>query len=214
MVVDRLIFDYDSNKKKASLIIGLTGGIGSGKTAASDYFTSLGVLIVDADVVAREIVEPHKPVWQQIVNHFGSEAINEDQSLNRPWLRQTVFQQPEERQWLESVTHPAIREEIIQQLQQPTEHYAMLVSPLLFESGQSDMTQRNLLIDVPVELQLSRTCARDNNNEDQVKAIIAAQMSREERRARADDIIVNDQDLSALQHACDDLHKTYLTLVS
>nr|WP_281167081.1 dephospho-CoA kinase [Oceanospirillum beijerinckii] len=192
----------------------MTGGIGSGKTAASDYFTSLGVLIVDADVVAREIVEPHKPVWQQIVNHFGSEAINEDQSLNRPWLRQTVFQQPEERQWLESVTHPAIREEIIQQLQQPTEHYAMLVSPLLFESGQSDMTQRNLLIDVPVELQLSRTCARDNNNEDQVKAIIAAQMSREERRARADDIIVNDQDLSALQHACDDLHKTYLTLVS
>ncbi len=125
-----------------------------------------------------------------------------------------MFQQPEERQWLESVTHPAIREEIIQQLQQPTEHYAMLVSPLLFESGQSDMTQRNLLIDVPVELQLSRTCARDNNNEDQVKAIIAAQMSREERRARADDIIVNDQDLSALQHACDDLHKTYLTLVS
>ena len=201
-------------KKTASLIIGLTGGIGSGKTAASDYFTSLGVLIVDADVVAREVVEPHKPVWQQIVNHFGSEAINEDQSLNRPWLRQTVFQQPEERQWLESVTHPAIREEIIQQLQQPTEHYAMLVSPLLFESGQSDMTQRNLLIDVPVELQLSRTCARDNNNEDQVKAIIAAQMSREERRARADDIIVNDQDLSALQHACDDLHKTYLTLVS
>ncbi|MAC46614.1 MAG: dephospho-CoA kinase, partial [Oceanospirillum sp.] len=96
-------------KKTASLIIGLTGGIGSGKTAASDYFTSLGVLIVDADVVAREIVEPHKPVWQQIVNHFGSEAINEDQSLNRPWLRQTVFQQPEERQWLESVTHPAIR---------------------------------------------------------------------------------------------------------
>ncbi len=201
-------------KKTASLIIGLTGGIGSGKTAASDYFTSLGVLIVDADVVAREVVEPHKPAWQQIVNHFGSEAINEDQSLNRPWLRQTVFQQPEERQWLESVTHPAIREEIIQQLQQPTEHYAMLVSPLLFESGQSDMTQRNLLIDVPVELQLSRTCARDNNNEDQVKAIIAAQMSREERRARADDIIVNDQDLSALQHACDDLHKTYLTLVS
>lgn len=201
-------------KKTASLIIGLTGGIGSGKTAASDYFASLGVLIVDADVVAREIVEPNTPVWSKIVEHFGSEAINDDQSLNRPWLRRTVFQQPEERQWLESVTHPAIREEIILQLQQPTEHYAMLVSPLLFESGQSDMTQRNLLIDVPVELQLSRTCARDNNNEDQVKAIIAAQMSREERRERADDIIVNDQDLSALQQACDDIHKKYLTLVS
>lgn len=201
-------------KKAASLIVGLAGGIGSGKTAASDYFASLGVLIVDADVVAREIVEPNTPVWQQIRDHFGPEVLSEDQSLNRPWLRQKVFQQPEERKWLESVTHPAIREEIILQLQQPTEHYAMLVSPLLFESGQSDMTQRNLLIDVPVGLQLSRTCARDNNNEEQVKAIIAAQMSREERRERADDIIVNDRDISALQQACDDIHKKYLTLLS
>ena len=133
-------------KKAASLIVGLTGGIGSGKTAASDYFASLGVLIVDADVVAREIVEPNTPVWQQIRDHFGPKVLNEDQSLNRPWLRQKVFQQPEERKWLESVTHPAIREEIILQLQQPTEHYAMLASPLLFESSQSDMTQRNLLL--------------------------------------------------------------------
>lgn len=198
--------------KKAPLIIGLTGGIGSGKTAASDYFHSLGVTIVDADVVARQVVEPHTQVWQEILQHFGSEVINDDNTLNRPWLRQIVFKTPEERQWLESVTHPAIRDEIVLQLQQATSDYAMLVSPLLFESDQNQLTQRNLLIDVPETIQMTRTCQRDNNSMEQVEAIIKAQMSRTERQKRADDIIVNDKDINHLQWACDEYHRGYLSL--
>jgi len=198
--------------KKAPLIIGLTGGIGSGKTAASDYFHSLGVTIVDADVVARQVVEPHTQVWQEILQHFGSEVINDDNTLNRSWLRQIVFKTPEERQWLESVTHPAIRDEIVLQLQQATSDYAMLVSPLLFESDQNQLTQRNLLIDVPETIQMTRTCQRDNNSMEQVDAIIKAQMSRAERQQRADDIIVNDKDITHLQRACDEYHRDYLSL--
>ncbi len=197
--------------KKAPLIIGLTGGIGSGKTAASDYFHSLGVTIVDADVVARQVVEPHTQVWQEILQHFGSEVINDDNTLNRPWLRQIVFKTPEERQWLESVTHPAIRDEIVLQLQQASSDYAMLVSPLLFESDQNQLTQRNLLIDVPETIQMTRTCQRDNNSMEQVEAIIKAQMSRAERQQRADDIIVNDKDINHLQRACDEYHRDYLS---
>ena len=96
-------------------VLGLTGGIGSGKTAASDYFASLGILVVDADIVAREIVEPGKPAWQAIKDRFGNDALLEDGALNRAWLRQKVFAEPDERQWLESQTHPRIRDEIIRQ---------------------------------------------------------------------------------------------------
>src|SRR5690606_39381501 len=104
-------------------VLGLTGGIGSGKTAASDYFAKLGIVVVDADIVAREVVEPGQPAWQAIREHFGPEVLQADDSLNRAWLRQKVFAEPAERQWLEQQTHPRIRDSIIRQLQQRSEEH-------------------------------------------------------------------------------------------
>lgn len=191
-------------------IIGLTGGIGSGKTAASDFFAHKGITVVDADIVAREVVEPNEPAWLAIKDRYGSDAFHEDQTLNRAWLRQKVFAEPEERLWLESQTHPRIRERIIQQLGMATSPYAMLVSPLLFESGQSNLVQQSLVIDVPVEVQVARASSRDTNNEAQIRRIIAAQTSREERCRQADDIVDNSGTLSELYDQLEKLHTLYL----
>lgn len=194
------------------LVIGLTGGIGSGKTAASDYFQSLGVSVVDADIEARAVVAAGSDTLRRIQTHFGDEVLLPDGQLNRAWLRQRIFRHPEERQWLESVTHPAIRQRIIDKLAASDSAYSILVSPLLFESGQDQLTDRVLLIDVPESLQLARTTERDRNTPEQVQAIIDAQMPRSERRAKADDILINDKDLHHLQQACLALHQDYLSL--
>jgi len=193
-------------------ILGLTGGIGSGKTAASDYLASKGIVVVDADVVAREVVEPGQPALQAIAERYGNDALLPDGSLNRAWLRQKVFAEPEERQWLESQTHPRIREAIIHKLQAATSAYAILVSPLLFESGQYQLTQRTLLIDVSEALQVERASQRDQNDAEQIRRIIAAQMSGADKRAKADDIADNSQDLNHLYQQLDQLHHTYLNL--
>lgn len=191
-------------------VLGLTGGIGSGKTAASDFFAGKGIAVVDADIVAREVVEPGQPAWQAIKEHFGEQALLTDGSLNRAWLRDKVFSEPDERKWLESQTHPRIRDSIIRQLQQATSAYAILVSPLLFESGQALLTQHTLLIDVPVDIQIARATSRDQNNADQIRRIIAAQMPRDERRARADDIADNSLGLAELHQQLELLHNSYL----
>lgn len=193
-------------------ILGLTGGIGSGKTAASDYLASKGIVVVDADVVAREVVEPGQPALQAIAERYGNDALLPDGRLNRAWLRQKVFAEPQERQWLESQTHPRIREAIIHQLQAATSAYAILVSPLLFESGQYQLTQRTLLIDVSEALQVERASQRDQNDAEQIRRIIAAQMSGADKRAKADDIADNSQDLNHLHQQLDQLHHTYLKL--
>jgi len=192
------------------LIVGLTGGIGSGKTAASDYFASLGIVVVDADIVAREVVEPDQPAWQAILDRFGEEALLPDRSLNRPWLRDKVFADPAIRQWLEQQTHPRIRERLEDQLAHASSDYAILVSPLLFESGQDALVSRTLVIDVPVEIQLQRACARDSNNEAQIRNIIAAQMPREARLERADDVVDNSGTLASLTEQLMPLHQHYL----
>lgn len=199
---------------KNKLIVGLTGGIGSGKTAASDYLANKGICVVDADVVAREVVEPGKPALLAIEQRYGSEALLSDGNLNRSWLREKVFADSSERRWLEQQTHPRIRDAIIQQLAAATSPYALLVSPLLFESGQAQLTQRTLLIDVPASIQVQRAANRDQNDEAQIRRIIAAQMSREDKRAKADDIADNSQDLSRLYHQLDQLHEYYLTLAN
>lgn len=192
--------------------VGLTGGIGSGKTAVSDYMKSLGVWVVDADESSRRVVEPGKPALEAIANHFGEDILLTDGSLDRAKLRQTIFAQPEEKAWLESLLHPLIGEDIINELARAEGHYNVLVSPLLLEIGQADLCQRVLVVDVPVEAQVMRTTARDNNSEDQVRKIIASQMDREHRRSRADDIVENDGDLQDLHRAVDALHKQYLEM--
>ncbi len=193
-------------------VLGITGGIGSGKTAVSDRFGALGVTVVDADVASRVVVEPGRPALAAIAEHFGDEAINSDGTLNRAELRKRVFADPEERKWLEQLTHPLINEYLLEELANAESPYAILVSPLLAETGQSRFCQRIVVVDVPIELQVERTMSRDDNDEAQVRAIIAAQASREERLKLADDVIVNDQGLEHLDAEVARLHQSYLEM--
>lgn len=193
-------------------VVGLTGGIGSGKSEVSRRFEALGIHVVDADIVAREVVEPNQPALQQIKNHFGESIFNEDGTLNRSQLRSIIFAQPEQKKWLENLLHPIIRGLTIQQLQEAKSPYAILSSPLLLETSQHQLTDRILVIDTSEELQLARASARDNNNAEQIKAIMASQMSRAERCAKADDIILNNGNLEELDRQVKQLHTTYLQL--
>ncbi|WP_282367047.1 dephospho-CoA kinase [Pseudomonas sp. PS02290] len=193
-------------------ILGLTGGIGSGKSAAAQCFMELGVHLVDADNVARWVVEPGRPALTQIAEHFGPSVLQADGTLNRSALRELIFKDPQQRVWLESLLHPLIREEIRQYLARAASAYAILVSPLLLETSQHQMVQRVLVIDVPESVQIERTVLRDKSNEEQVRAILKAQASREERLSRADDVIVNDRDPAWLKSEVERLHHFYLTL--
>ena len=193
-------------------ILGLTGGIGSGKSAAAQCFVDLGVHLVDADHAARWVVEPGRPALAQIAEHFGASVLQADGTLNRSALRELIFEDPQQRVWLESLLHPLIREEIRQYLARAESAYAILVSPLLLETSQHQMVQRVLVIDVPESVQIERTVLRDKTNEEQVRAILKAQASREERLSRADDVIVNDRDPAWLKSEVERLHHFYLTL--
>ena len=194
------------------MIVGLSGGIGSGKTAVSDRFKALGIHVVDADIAARTIVEPHKPAWQDIKEFFGPEVLLENQTLNRAWLRQQVFADNDKRKKLEAITHPRIREEIIRDLKESTSVYTLLVSPLLIESGQYKLVEKVIIIDVPEEVQIARTCSRDNNDVEQVKRIIAAQLSRKERLSHADWVVDNNLPLETLDSRIEALHQELMQL--
>ena len=193
-------------------VVGLTGGIGSGKTAVSDRFAALGIKIVDADVAARVVVEPGRPALAEIAEHFGAEVIDPSGALDRAALRTRVFSDPDARRWLEQLLHPRIADEIRRGIESATSPYTMLVSPLLLEAGQAAYAHRILVVDVPVEVQVARTMARDDNDEAQVRRIIAAQSPREDRLKRADDVIENDKGLDALDRAVAELHARYLAL--
>ncbi|WP_028623373.1 dephospho-CoA kinase [Pseudomonas sp. Ant30-3] len=197
---------------KTPWILGLTGGIGSGKSAAAEHFISLGVHVVDADHAARWVVEPGRPALAKIVEHFGPGVLQGDGQLDRAALRKLIFEVPEQRLWLEALLHPLIAEEIVEHLGKAQSSYAILVSPLLIESGQHSMTQRVLVIDAPEQLQIERTLQRDQTSEQQVQAILKAQSSRQDRVSHADDVVVNDRDLAWLHSEIERLHHFYLTL--
>ena len=194
------------------IIIGLTGGIGSGKSTVTNLFSDLGVTVVDADIAAREVVEPGCEALLAIQAHFGEEAINTDGSLNRQALRQQVFENKSERHWLEALLHPLIRQRLQQQLQQAQSAYAIISSPLLLETDQHQLADKILVVDVSEKIQLKRACTRDNNNREQIKAIMAAQMDRETRCSRADDIILNNSTTEELKVKVLTLHQHYLEL--
>lgn len=188
-------------------IVGITGGIGSGKSAVTTYLESLGIKIVDADIVAREVVAPGEPALEKIAEHFGEAVINTDGSLDRAELRKEIFSNPEERIWLEGLLHPVIRERIISQLNNANSLYVVLASPLLLETDQAELVNHIVVIDVTEQIQLERTMKRDNNSETQVKAIIAAQMSRAKRRELADTVLTNNTDIETLHKDVDILHQ-------
>ncbi|AZT84558.1 dephospho-CoA kinase [Marinobacter sp. NP-4(2019)] len=193
-------------------VIGLTGGIGSGKSTVARMFGALGVHWVDADDVARQVVEPGTPALARIAEHFGADILQADGSLDRARLRTIVFEQPEERAWLEGLLHPVIREDLIRQLH-PADYslpYVLLVSPLLLETDQHQLVEKVVVVDVPVEVQLSRTMARDDNDRAQVERIIAAQMPREKRLQKADEVVDNNKELSDVERQVGELHKKFM----
>lgn len=194
------------------LVIGLTGGIGSGKSTVAAGFQALGVQVVDADRLSRDVVEPGQDALTRIVEHFGGEILNADGSLNRAALRKIVFKFSEEKAWLETLLHPLINQRIEQTLQACTGPYCILMSPLLTESSQLSKVDRVLVVDAPEALQIKRTMERDGNEESLVKAIMAGQASRSQRLERADDIIVNDGDLADLELEVNALHRLYSAL--
>lgn len=189
-------------------VVGITGGIGSGKSAVTAKLEQLGIDIIDTDIVAREVVEPGTKALKDIQSYFGDRVLSSDGALDRAALREIVFSEPEKRKWLEALLHPIIRNETIKQLNNTSSPYAVLASPLLLETDQHELTQHIVLIDVSVETQIERTIARDNNNRKQVEAIIAAQMSRTEKQRKSDIIVTNDEDLSALYNKVSVLHET------
>lgn len=193
-------------------ILGLTGGIGSGKSAVAEHFGSLGVHCVDADHAARWVVEPGKPALGLITERFGEAVLSADGSLDRAVLRGLVFESPDQRKWLEQLLHPLIRQEIAEHLARAQSAYAIMASPLLIETGQYRQADRVLVVDAPEQLQLQRTILRDQSSEEQIRAILKAQASRDERLRHADDVLANDRDLEWLKTEVERLHKFYLTL--
>jgi dephospho-CoA kinase len=192
------------------LRVGVTGGIGSGKTALTDWLSEQGIVIVDADRVAREVVQPGTPALKAIIDAFGEQYLTQDGNLDRAAMRQLVFGDEEKRLLLESITHPQIREALWDQLQRADSAYVVLSSPLLLESGQSEMVDVSVVVDVPEEMQIQRTMARDANDKALVEKIMAAQMRRQKRLQLADIVVDNSGDLSALHDRAALLHETLL----
>lgn len=196
-------------------ILGLTGGIGSGKTTVANLFAAEGVPLVDADLVARDLVLPGQPALRQIEEHFGPQILLADGSLDRAALRASVFQDEAQKLWLNNLLHPMIRQELLLRCQSAQGPYVILVAPLLFENGLERCVNRTLCIDVSEETQLERTCRRDGNTPELVRAIMASQLSRRERIRRSDDRLDNDRvSLTGLAVQVKRLHLNYLALSS
>lgn len=195
-------------------VVGVTGGIGSGKTAATDYFAELGIVVVDADLAARVIMEPGRQALSAVAAHFGEHVIQDDGTLDRAALRSLVFAEPEQRLWLEQLTHPLIGEELITQIGAAQSPYVILASPLLLEGSQKDLCRYIIVVDVSDDTQLKRTMARDSNDEDQVRRIMAAQLSRQQRLDGADTIISNEGTLEQLKDEVARVHAQLLALVA
>lgn len=198
-------------------VVGLTGGIGSGKTTVSDLFAELGVEIIDADIVARQVVEKGTPLLAQIVEHFGEDILNAEKELDRAKLRQIVFNNETEKNWLNNLLHPAIRAEMVKKLQESTACYVIWVVPLLIENKLTEFCDRVLVIDVSPEIQLERATRRDKSKTETIKNIMAAQVSRAERLSYADDVIENnlpfEQGLPLIKEQIQVLHHKYLALI-
>lgn len=192
------------------MIIGLTGGIASGKSTALELFEALSVPYVDADIVAREVVEPGSTALASIVGRFGDSTLLPNGQLDRPALRQAIFSNPEHKQWLEALLHPLIRESMIAQLNSFEAPYCLLVAPLLFENGLDGYCEKTVTLDIPEELQLERALKRDGSSMDTLKSILASQWSRQQRLDKADYILDNSRDNAYLATQVTALHHLLL----
>ncbi|AJC50402.1 dephospho-CoA kinase [Coxiella endosymbiont of Amblyomma americanum] len=195
------------------LRIGLTGGIGSGKSTVAYYFTMLGVPIADADEIAREITISNKIVFRKIKTHFGKEILNEENSIDRPKLRRLIFKYSKKRRWLEHLLHPIIISVLKTKIRKINAPYCVLVMPLLTETFHSiNFLDRILVVDAPLSLQIQRIKMRNRFSDNQIRLILKSQSNSTERLSIADDIIVNDKTFSILWKMVFRLHCLYLKL--
>lgn len=197
---------------RPDLVIGLTGGIASGKTAVSRYFEHLGVPVIDADVVAREVVEPGEAGLDAVVKEFGAEILDDKGRLDRRRLRSLVFENPSGRRSLESILHPLIRQRMEAQLDELNDDYAILAIPLLLETGQTDMVDRVLVVDASESAQIERTRKRDGVAEEEVRQIMSSQATRADRLAQANDVIENNGTIDELRQRVRRLDEFYRSL--
>lgn len=194
------------------LRVGLTGGIGSGKSTAAAFFAGHGVPVIDADEIARQLVTPGQAAYKQVLKTFGSGIVATNGKLDRDRLRHIVFADPEQRKRLEAILHPLVRREIQRQTQRLQTPYCIIVIPLLIEADQRDLVDRVLVIDTDETLQLQRVAGRSQLTEDEIRKIIGTQLSRNERLRYADDVILNNTDLAELRANVDTFHERYMAL--
>ena len=199
---------------KQPYIVGLTGGIGSGKSTVSQGFQALGIKVVDADYASRAVVEPGMSALSEIAQHFGDNFLLTNGELDRAALRAVIFANAEEKYWLERLLHPLIRDWIVGQLQSDRGPYVILESPLLFETNQFQLVNTVLLIDLPVELQLERASMRDSSEIEQIQHIIDSQMSRKEKLSKADWIFDNALNQDTMEKRIETLHAKFLALAN
>jgi len=193
-------------------VIGLTGGIGSGKSTVAGYFSALGITVVDADQLAHALVEPGEPAFDSIVASFGRACVSPDGTLDRAWLRRRIHTNPEDKHKLEDILHPAIRARMAEHLEQSESPYSVAVIPLLLETGQTGLVDRILVVDVSEAHQRTRVASRDGLSEDEITNIMKSQTDRDTRLSSADDVISNEQGLDSLQAQVETLHRRYLQL--
>ena len=196
-------------------VVAITGGIGSGKPTVANQFAALGIEVVDADLIAREVVEPGTPALAAIASHFGPGILDEQGRLDRRALRERIFSDPAAKSWLNALLHPIIRSEMLRQCAAANSPYCLLVVPLLVENRLTELADRVLVIDVDEATQIERTCRRDGVNREQAQAILASQASRSERLAMADDVLDNQSGTTeTIRERILALHETYLAFAS
>ncbi len=198
----------------SNFIVGLTGGIGSGKTTVANIFAAYGVTLIDADIIARDIVKPQTPALVKIVERFGNNYLGADGYLDRAKLREKVFNDSTAKQWLNNLLHPLIRSTIGKELSAAKSAYCLLIAPLLIENKLTHYVNRVLVVDVDEKTQLTRAMLRDNNSQTLIKNIMKSQLPRQERLAVADDIIDNTVALDKVHKQVEKLHQFYLNLAS
>ena len=196
------------------MIIGLTGGIGSGKSAAANFFQNEGISVIDTDQLARKVIEKDTPGYSKVVDSFGANILDNNDSIDRAKLREAVFHDSEKRKILESITHPLVRELMVQKISSSTSPYSIIMVPLIFETNSAKNYDRVLVIDCDVEIQLERAMARDENSADLIQKIIDSQCSRSERLSIANDVIPNNHSIEDLQKRSLAMHNFYLRFCS
>ena len=201
-------------KYNIPMIIGLTGGIGCGKSAAADFFIKLGINVIDADALAKDSLNLNTDGYNQFLEEFGTSYIANDKTIDRKKLRFEIFSNPDKKIKLERIIHPIVGKRIVDFIQNSTSLYSVIMVPLIYETNSSQNYDRILLIDCDEELQIKRASARDNQNELQIKSVMASQASRTERISISDDIIINSKSLEHLESEVAKVHNKYMELLN